>query len=131
MSVPVPETARYAVRAATATGAICRVPMWVVRAARRDQREWGNVECSGQGGEHRGEGEPIGQPWDQHVVGGADRTADEQHHEEGTADEAGGLAQNPGDRVSGTNTESEELPRPVRAVTRRWSCAIIDRSAGC
>src|SRR5947199_394475 len=34
VSVPVPDTARYAVRTAMATGAICRVPIWVVRAAR-------------------------------------------------------------------------------------------------
>jgi len=33
-SVPVPETARYAVRTAMATGAVCRAPIRVVRAVR-------------------------------------------------------------------------------------------------
>ena len=35
MSAPDPETARYAVSTATVTGAICRVPIWVVMAPSR------------------------------------------------------------------------------------------------
>ena len=93
MSAPDPETARYAVSTAIATGAICSVPIWVVRAREQDQRERGGDERPRERGEHRCEREPLRQPRDQHMGGGSGRAADEQHHEERSADEPGGLAQ--------------------------------------
>ena len=66
-----------------ATGAIWRVPIWVVSAPSRISENGAATSDPGSAREHRGEGEALRQPWDQQMGDGPGRAPDEQHHDEG------------------------------------------------
>ena len=78
---------------ATATGAICSVPIWVVMTPSRISENGAATSAPGKGGEHGREGEPLRQPRDQYVRRRPGGSADEQHHEERATNEPGGFAQ--------------------------------------